>query len=86
MCLAYLIAEPSRLFLFLGQGHYEDALISQPYITNIPACLVSTCVSAPDVAYAFEFGKRWCAKAGVDVSETLKMPETYALAAKEYFQ
>lgn len=53
----------------------------------MPACLIATCVSAPDVAYGLEFGVSWCAKAGVDVTQTLVLPDEYTkVAAKEYFQ
>ena len=53
----------------------------------MPVCLMSACRSAPDVAYAIEFGSRWCDKAGVDVSETLALSENYTQGlAREYFQ
>jgi hypothetical protein len=48
---------------------------------------MTACRSAPDVAYAMEFGQDWCAKAGVDPAETLVLPENYTQGvAKEYFQ
>lgn len=62
-------------------------MMLQPYITTMPICLITACESAPDVAYAVEFGQRWCAKAGVDVSNTLVLPADYTEGvAKEYFQ
>ena len=47
-------------------------------------CLSETCVSAPDAAYAIEYGTSFCAKAGVKVNITL--PESYMSAASDYFQ
>jgi hypothetical protein len=53
----------------------------------MPMCLMTVCKSAPDIAYAMEFGRRWCKKAGVDVTETLLLSERYVtVTAKEYYE
>ncbi|WVW82298.1 hypothetical protein I302_104304 [Kwoniella bestiolae CBS 10118] len=39
------------------------------------ACLPLVCSSAPDVAYAVEYGENWCHRAGVEVK--IPLPETY---------
>ncbi|WWD09407.1 hypothetical protein V865_007530 [Kwoniella europaea PYCC6329] len=39
------------------------------------SCLPVVCKSAPDVAYAVEYGENWCHRAGVEVEITL--PESY---------
>lgn len=45
----------------------------------MPRCLAVTCVSAPDVAYAVEYGRHFCARAGVpDVK--FEMPERFLLS------
>ena len=75
------------MYLLAAQWIDEHLLMLQPYITTMPICLITACESAPDVAYAVEFGQRWCAKAGVDVSNTLVLPADYTEGvAKEYFQ
>lgn len=52
----------------------------------MPTCLLTVCKSAPDIAYAMEFGQRWCKKAGIDVTGTLVLPEEYLnVTAKEYY-
>lgn len=50
----------------------------------MPVCLAQACVSAPDAAYAAEYGVSFCAKAGVQIS--MELPQTYKDAAAEYFQ
>ncbi|KAL7419525.1 hypothetical protein Q5752_005436 [Cryptotrichosporon argae] len=42
-------------------------------------CLVEQCVSAPDVAYAVEYGADFCKRAGVDI--TLSLPASYLATA-----
>ncbi len=46
-------------------------------------CLPQVCVSAPDAAYAIEYGTRYCAKAGVEIDITL--PTDYVAEANGYF-
>ncbi len=46
-------------------------------------CLAQTCRSAPDAAYAIEYGKNHCERAGVNANITL--PAEYLEAGKEYF-
>ncbi|WVN85396.1 uncharacterized protein L203_100542 [Cryptococcus depauperatus CBS 7841] len=46
--------------------------------TLMEACLPMACISAPDVAYAVEYGQSFCHRAGVK-SMVLKLPESYIL-------
>lgn len=55
-----------------------------PYTDALSACLASECKSAPDAAYASEYGTSICRRAGVDVE--VKLPEAYLSAAAGYFQ
>lgn len=45
----------------------------------MPRCLAVTCASAPDLAYAVEYGRHFCARAGVPDVE-FKMPERFMLS------
>jgi len=46
-------------------------------------CFTQTCISAPDAAYAVEYGRVFCQRAGVET--TLQLPETYVQAASASF-
>lgn len=62
----------------LGPGTWTRADI-QDWQRIMPRCLAVTCVSAPDVAYAVEYGRHFCARAGVpDVK--FEMPERFLLS------
>jgi hypothetical protein len=50
---------------------------SQTYIETMPQCLVTYCTSAPSTAYALEYGFSWCRRAGVDVTSSLALPQSY---------
>jgi hypothetical protein len=50
---------------------------SQTYIETMPQCLVEYCTSAPSTAYALEYGFSWCRRAGVDVTSSLALPQSY---------
>lgn len=39
-------------------------------------CLPAVCKSAPDVAYALEYGQSWCHRAGVN-NVTFDLPDWY---------
>lgn len=43
--------------------------------SRVSACLPTRCVSAPDTAYAVEYGKSFCKRAGVDVE--FELPAWY---------
>ncbi|RSH92895.1 hypothetical protein EHS25_008341 [Saitozyma podzolica] len=47
------------------------------YIETMPQCLVEYCTSAPSTAYALEYGFSWCRRAGVDVTSSLALPQSY---------
>ena len=68
----------------LPQWHDLAYLLSpQQYLNLMSLCLVQTCRSAPDAAYAVEYGTSFCKRAGVAVNITL--PAGYLAAASDYF-
>ncbi|WRT64159.1 uncharacterized protein IL334_001088 [Kwoniella shivajii] len=53
--------------------------------TLLSQCLPVVCTSAPDVAYAIEYGQHFCSRAGVDV--IILLTEEYAQSANgSYFK
>ncbi|ORY23196.1 hypothetical protein BCR39DRAFT_549716 [Naematelia encephala] len=54
------------------------------YLSYMSACLAQVCQSAPDAAYAVEYGREICHKAGVDISN-FTLPQSYLEEASEYF-
>lgn len=57
---------------------------SESYITGMGQCLATKCESAPDAAYGAEYAESICKRAGVKVA--VELPESYRVAAAEYFQ
>lgn len=47
----------------------------QQWVDLIGVCLVSRCISGPDVAYAVEYGVSFCKRAGVHVQ--FELPVSY---------
>ncbi|WWC58718.1 uncharacterized protein I303_101262 [Kwoniella dejecticola CBS 10117] len=57
----------------------------EQWINLMSNCLPIVCSSAPDVAYAIEYGENFCRRAGVEV--TIPLPENYANSANgSYFK
>ncbi|WWC66276.1 uncharacterized protein I206_100177 [Kwoniella pini CBS 10737] len=56
----------------------------EQWINLMSTCLPTVCSSAPDVAYAIEYGENFCRRAGVEVK--IPLPENYANSANgSYF-
>ncbi|ORX35948.1 hypothetical protein BD324DRAFT_629612 [Kockovaella imperatae] len=67
-----------------GDSYLKQNCELKAYEEAMTQCFALYCQSAPDAAYAAEFARRICEKAGINVAFAL--PEPYVEAASAYFE